>query len=289
MTGLALWRRYPGGVAGAAICLALTLAGLAVPLIAPQAVGSQVGPVFAPPGAGSLMGLDDGGRDVLVQTAQATLVSLRIGVAAALVSVAIGTLVGVTAGLAGGWMDRLLMGLADYVLALPFVPFALVLAATWGTGAGSVVVLIGVLFWGLTARVLRARTLTLRQAGFVERARAMGAPSWMILTDHILPHLAALITACAALATADAIFIEATVAFLGLGDPDSLSLGRMIGNAYRGAALSAGAWWAVAVPGAAIALVVLGAALIARALETAASGSAVRTQIGRPFRVGPPA
>jgi peptide/nickel transport system permease protein len=128
---------------------------------------------------------------------------------------------------------------------------------------------IGLLLWTSTARVIRAQVKSVRERVYVQRARSIGAGHVRIIFRHVLPQIAPLLIANTVLTIAVAIFDETALAFLGLGDPSRISLGKVIENAFQRTAVSSGAWWAIVPPGALVALLILSCSLIGQALEDA--------------------
>ena len=170
---------------------------------------------------------------------------------------AIGGAVGVVAGYFGGKTDTVLMRITDYFLVIPDVPLMIVVAAIWGPSLFHIIIVIGILLWTGTARVLRAQVKSVRERVYVKRARALGAGHTRIIFRHVLPQVAPLLIANTVLTVAVAIFDETALSFLGLGDPSRISLGKVIENAFQRAAISSGAWWAIVPPGALVAMIIL--------------------------------
>ncbi len=218
-------------------------------------------PVHAPflaPGAEHLLGTDNAGRDLLALLALASVTSISIGVSAAVGATLIGALVGCAAGYWRSWADDLLMRLTDVFLLIPTLPLVVVLAAFMGPGVVHVTLVITLTAWPATARVVRARVLSLREAPFVINARSMGAGDAHLIGHHILPNCAELLQAKASLAVAAAMLAEAGIGFLGLGDPLHPSWGSMIHDAFAAGALVNGYWWWVIPPMGLISLCVAG-------------------------------
>jgi peptide/nickel transport system permease protein len=190
-----------------------------------------------------------------------------VGLTAALAVVAIGTLLGLLSGYLGGWTDRVITWLADIVLGLPFLPFMLVLAALTHPGTGVVIGSVAALLWPNTARVIRAQVLSLRERAWVEAARVTGCSTARIMFVHVLPQVLPLAALYGSVAIGWAILAEASASFLGFGDPDTISWGVMLQDAYANQALSRGAWNWFAPPGAAIMAMVLAGFLISRGSE----------------------
>ena len=183
----------------------------------------------------------------------------------------IGGGIGIVAGYLGGRIDGILMRITDYFIVVPALPLMIVVAAVWGPNLTHVILIVGLLLWAPTARIIRAHVLSIRERGFIQRAQAMGASNWRILFRHVLPHTQALLVANTVLTIAVAIFFESALAFLGLESANTISWGTMIANSFQRAAISNGAWWAIVPPGACIALVVVGCNLLGTAIEDAAN------------------
>jgi peptide/nickel transport system permease protein len=262
-------RHRPAAVIGATILVLVALGAVLAPWIAPYGLHTQVGPVFGHPSWSHPLGLDDGGIDMVTLLMWGARVSLVVGFAATFVSMAIGGTVGVIAGYFGGATDTILMRITDYFLVVPDVPLMIVVAAIWGPSLFHIIIVIGILLWTSTARVIRAQVKSVRERVYVKRARALGAGHTRIVVRHVLPQVAPLLIANTVLTVAVAIFDETALSFLGLGDPSRTSLGKVIENAFERAAISSGAWWAIVPPGALVALIILGCSLTGGALEDA--------------------
>jgi peptide/nickel transport system permease protein len=239
-----------------------------------------LGPAIAPddPRASSLavlegmsldhpLGTTENGSDVLSQLLVGARVSIVVGFAAALISSALGTAVGLAGGWFGGWTDRLLDALENWFLVLPTLPLMIVLTRLLSPSLIVLILVIGLTSWAGTGRIVRAQVLTLRERAFVERARALGAGDAHILRTHILPNTMPLVFANTVLIIAVAILSEASLAFLGLGDPNSISWGTMLEHAFDSGAPSAGAWWYVVPPGLCLTILVLAVALLGYLFE----------------------
>jgi len=262
-------RRNPAAVIGASVLFVITFCAVLAPVIAPYGLHTQVGPVFGRPTWKHPVGLDDGGIDMVTLLMWGARISLVVGFAATFVSMAIGGTVGVLAGYFGGKVDTILMRITDYFLVIPDVPLMIVVAAIWGPSLFHIVIVIGILLWTGTARVIRAQVKSVRERVYVKRARALGAGHIRIVVRHVLPQVAPLLIANTVLTIAVAIFDETALSFLGLGDPSRTSLGKVIENAFERAAISSGAWWAIVPPGALVALIILGCSLVGGSMEDA--------------------
>jgi peptide/nickel transport system permease protein len=256
-----LFAKSKMGMAGLAILTVFVVLALLADVLAPEArlsVADAPGVPLQPPSSRFWLGTDELGRSVLDLVIQGSQISLLVGFLATAISMFIGALVGVTAGFFGGWIGNLLMRFTDWFLVIPFLPLAIVLAAILGRGLFVIAFVIGITTWPGTARVVRAQVLTLKERPYVERARALGASNRQIIARHILPNVFPLIFANTILVVAVAILTEATLSFLGLGDPFSVSWGSILESAFAEGAISLGAWWYLVPPGLCIVLVVLG-------------------------------
>ena len=262
--------RMPSGLFGVVVMLGFVVMALTAPLyIHPDdlSVTQATGPLLAPPQHGYPLGTDPAGRSVLLLVIWGSRTSLAIGVMATLLTMVLGATIGLVAGHYQGRTGRLLMHVTDWFIALPSLPLAIALAAVIGQGATSITIAIVVTSWTATARLVRAQTLAVEARPFVERARALGATDNQLIMRQILPNVMPLILVSSTLTVAGAILAEATLTFLGLGDPTSVSWGSMLNNAFMQGAVTAGAWWYLIPPGVAILVIVLGFTLVGRAVE----------------------
>jgi peptide/nickel transport system permease protein len=262
-------RQRKAATFGAALLAVFVLVAIGAPLLEPYGLSTQVGPAFGHPSSAHLLGLDDGGIDMLSLVIGGARVSMLVAVLATLLATVIGAGVGVTAGYFGGRTDWALMRVTDYFIVVPVLPLMIVIAAIWGPSLSHAILLIGLLSWTPTARVMRSQVLTTRERAYVKRARAMGAGHSRVIWYHVMPQVRGLLVANAVLTMAAAIFFEAALAFLGLESVTTVSWGVEIANAFNRAALSSGAWWAIVPPGLCIALVILACSLISISLEDA--------------------
>lgn len=268
----------PGGVLG----VVLLGTALAVALLGPLVVGDRpfasVGTPLQAPSRAHLLGTDDLGRDVLTMIVHGLRTSLVIAGGVVSVAGVIAVGVGALAGSRPGWVDDALMRTTELVQVVPRFFLAIVVVALFGADVTNVIVLLGLTSWTWTARVVRAETLSLRQRAFVEAARSFGAGHAYILRRHVavnvLPTALVMLSVCAS----GAVLIEAGLGFVGLGDPDVVSLGSLASNAQR---FLRSAWWLTAFPGAALLVVILGINLVGDAI-----GDAGRARLG-PVGLGP--
>jgi peptide/nickel transport system permease protein len=219
-----------------------------------------------PPSASFWFGTTSHGRDVFSQTLSGARVAVVVGFLSAVATVFIGTNVGLIAGYYGGWVDSALMRLIDITYGIPFLPFAIILVSLLGPSIWNIILVITLLFWRTTARVIRAQVLSLKERPFVWSARAAGAGRLYILYRHILPNVLPLVLLYTALSVGGSVLTEAGLSFLGFGDPNYPSWGTMLNQAFRaGAARSA--WWWILPPGISLSLFVVSTYLVGRAYE----------------------
>lgn len=256
---------------GMGMLLVAVLVALFAPWLAPynpeEAVRVTIDNIYAPPSSQHLLGTDDAAKDVLSNLIYGSRVSLIVGFFASFISLFIGGLVGIVAGFYGGRVENVLMRLTDILLVIPDLPLMIVLIAFLGRSLGVLILVIGVLGWTGTARVVRSQTLSVKERKFVQRARAIGAGNGYIIRRHIFPLVFPLMVVNAVLVISAAILNESTLSFLGLGDPTRLSWGQMLNFAFSRGGMSAKAWWSLVPPGLAIIWVVLGLTLLGNGLE----------------------
>jgi peptide/nickel transport system permease protein len=268
-TGRQLWQARMGraGIVTATVVIAIAVIGPLVAPFDPGAVATSRAGILQPPSAAHWLGTDELGRDVLRQVIAGTSVSLEIGLAAAFFTVLIGTIVGVLAGWFTGLVDAVLMRITDFFLVLPSLPLMIALGAIVGQSLPMIVLVIAVTSWPSTARIVRSQALALREREVVARARTVGLSSLAILWKLILPGVLALVIANAVLVIAGSILAEATLSFLGLGDPTRSSWGQILHDAFVSGSVGNGYWWYFLPPGIGIVVVVLAFSLIGQSLE----------------------
>ena len=270
--GRQFWSSTPGRI-GVAILLVFVVIAVAAPLIADRAgldtATSRANgvPQWASPSEYGPLGTDYLRRSVWAQFVWGSRISLVVGLAATVVTIALGSVVGVLSGFVGGYVDSILMRVTEWFLVIPFLPLAIVLASVLGRSVWNIIFVIGVTSWPSTARLVRAQVLTVKQRLFVDRARSLGASGGHVVFRHILPNVSGLILANATLAVPISILTETTLSFLGLGDPRRPSWGKTLVEAFDNSALTRNAWWYFVPPGVGILFVVLAFTLIGQTLE----------------------
>jgi len=264
------FRRRPMGIVGALMLLSVVFVAIFAPWLAPydpdEKIDVEPGDLLAPPDAEHLLGRDDAGKDVLSQLMYGARVSLTVGFVASFMAMFIGTTVGLVAGYYGGRLGNALMRLVDFLLVIPDLPLMLVIISMWGRGLWKIILVIGLLGWTYTARLVRSQVLSIKERQFVLRARAIGAGSLRIIARHVFPQVLPIILAQAVLSISGAIIAESSLSFLGLGDPTLVSWGMMLNFAFE-RAISRMAWWFLLPPGFAIVWVSVGLIMMGSTLE----------------------
>src|SRR5688500_4984169 len=253
------------------LLIAIGVLSIFAPALAPYDPSTfmyiETSDIYNAPSAQHWFGTDDAGKDVLSSFIYGARVSLIVGFFAAFISIVIGGVIGIVAGFYGGRVENFLMRFTDTMLVIPDLPLIVVIVALTKPRSLNIIFVIGLLGWTTAARIVRSQTLAVKSRKFVLRARAIGAGNWHIILNHILPLVMPLLVVNAILVISLAILNESTLSFLGLGDPTAISWGQMLNFAFGRGAMSAGAWWALFVPGFGIVWVVLALTLLGHGLE----------------------
>lgn len=257
-------RRPVGGIAGGWLALVIAAAILA-PVLSPYAYDVQSLPeAYQPASAKHWLGTDEFGRDLLTRLIHGARTSLSVSATAIAISVACGMVLGAAAAWFGGWLDRLVTVVVDLTWSFPEILIALILVAIIGPGTTGTMIAIAVAYLAQFTRLTRAQIMTLKGETFVEAARSLGASDGHILLRHLVPNALAPVLVSAMLATGDAIILEATLGFFGLGaQPPVPSWGGMMS---AGSALVFKAPWIIIFPGLAVAVTVVAINLYGDAL-----------------------
>lgn len=258
------------GMLGLIILGGIVLMAIFAPQLAPYDPTKLTGKPFEPPSAAHWLGTNDIGQDIFSELIYGTRVSLVIGVLAAAIAMFIGTSVGLLAGYYRGPLGAGLMRVVDVVLVIPFLPLMVLLAAYLGQSIWILIAVIGLLIWARPARVIRSQVLSLNERDYVLASRVVGAKDNRILVRAILPGVVSLALAQFVLAASGTILLEASLSFLGLGDPTQKSWGTILYYAQARNAFLTGAWmWWVVPTGLMITLTVVAFALVGFAMEEA--------------------
>lgn len=259
----------PSGVVGLLLTSAFVSVGVLAPMLTPRDPFAPTGPSLSPPTATFPMGTDALGRDLLSGVVAGTRTSLLVVAGVGILVMVVGVIVGTIAGYRAGRVDDALMRLTELFQVLPRFFLAIVVIALFGPGTDRLILVLGVTSWPVLARVVRAEVLSLRQREFVEAAMAAGATDVRIVVREILPNALPAATVYLGLLLAQVLLIEASLGFLGLGDPNAISWGYLAGQAQRFLRV---AWWLSVFPGAAIVAAVLGMNLLGDALTDVFGG-----------------
>lgn len=273
-------RMTPGARAALALLVALALLAIVVPPLAavdPLAIDAVVGARLVAPmardagGALHLLGTDRFGRDVLVRMLLAARISLAVGIVGSLLATVVGVAVGAVSGWWPGAIDRLAMGVADALLAVPRLILLLLCATLWQPGIATVIIVLALTGWMSVARLVRAEVQLVATRPFVEGARAAGVSEWRTLWRHVLPNALGPAIVALTLGVGNAMLLESGLAFLGLGvQPPTPSWGNMIAG---GRDLIVTAPWVALAPGLALVATVLACTVLGDAWRDALAGA----------------
>jgi len=260
--------RSRSGVLGVAILVVVVAVAALAPVLFPGSPFRRVDRPFSPPFGRQLLGTDVLGRDVAAGIAHGARTSLTIGLLATSAAVLVGTAIGGLAGYYGGRIDNLLMRTTEFFQTIPTFLFSILLVAILAPSVWSIVFAIAVVNWPTVARLVRGEFLAIRGREFVQACICLGMTDGRVIFRHILPNCLSPIIVTGSLIVATAILIESALSFLGLGDPNVMSWGFMIG---AGRTFLRSAWWLCTIPGVAILLTVLAINLVGEGLNDALS------------------
>ena len=257
-----LYRRSRLGVIGLIIVLSFVIVAVAAPWIAPFEPFYFAGDPLMKPSSTFPFGTDQVGRDIFSRVIYGTRVSLLIGLIASAMTIGLGSAIGLVSGYLGGWVDNGLMRITDLFIILPALPLMLIMASILGKGIMNIIIVITVVGWTSTARMVRSQTMSLKERPFIEASRAIGSTDLHTIARHIVPNVFPLVFANGMIAIVDAILSEAGLSFLGFGDPSSPSWGMVLHYADAAGSTVNGYWWYIVPPGICIMLLVMGFAFI---------------------------
>jgi peptide/nickel transport system permease protein len=266
--------RNKGAVVGLAVLVLVGGVAATAGVFFPYSPWDMRGAPFMSPGDPDfLLGSDSLGRDIAAGIAYGSRVSLLIGAVSTVVAVFLGVTLGAVAGYAGGFVDDAIMRFTEFFQTVPSFLLAVVLVAIFSPSIGSIVAAIAIVSWPPVARVIRDEFLSLRSREFVHAAEVLGRSRTAIVFREILPNALSPIIVLASLMVASAILLESGLSFLGLGDPNLMSWGFMIG---AGRSVIRIAWWMSVFPGLAIFLTVLALNLVGEGLSDTLNPRLVR-------------
>jgi peptide/nickel transport system permease protein len=263
------WQRFLGNprvILGLGWVGLVVIVSLLADVLAARDPFAIVGTPFLKPSGSFWLGTDSLGRDIFSGLLHGARTTLLIAIISTLVAVTFGTLVGAVAGYYGGWVDDILMRTTEFFQTIPSFLFAIVLIAILSPSAVNMVVAIAVVSWPPIARVVRAEVLSVKSREFVQAAVVAGQRDSAILLTQVLPNTMSPLIVTGSLLIATAILFESALSFLGLGAPNQMSWGFMIG---AGRSFLRDAWWLVTIPGVAILLTVLSINLVGEGLNDA--------------------
>lgn len=253
-------------IVGALILLILLIIGLMAPFIKPGNPLYSIGPPMQKPFGDYLFGTDEMGRDVTAMIVWGSRVSMQFAFGAAGLSLLIGVLLGALSGYIGGLFDDILSRLFEIFYVIPVTFLIILMVAIFGSSVPLMIIVVGITIWPTNARIMRAQVLTLKNRTYVDAAEIAGSGKLKILFKHIVPNGIGPVLTNSTLQLAQAVLIEASLSFLGLGDPSAASWGKIL---QSGQSHISSAPWLVIIPGIVIALLLLSFNFIGNAMERA--------------------
>jgi peptide/nickel transport system permease protein len=263
------WARYQQNLlamVGLGLVVLTIVMALVAPLVAPGGPFKITGGRLLQPSVEHWLGTDHLGRDILAGVLYGARTSLMVGLLSVLMSLVIGIAIGAVSGYYGGRLDDLLMRFTEVFQVMPRFFLALFVVAIFGANIWGIIFVIGILNWAEIARLLRGEFLTYKERPFVVAAQAFGAKDFQIIAGEILPNAMSPVIVAGSLQVASAVLLEAALSFLGVGDPNAISLGTMLNNAQQ---FLRYAWWTATFPGLVLCAMSLGIALVSDGLNDA--------------------
>lgn len=265
---LRTFARNRGAVIGLCILIAVVAVAVLAPLLYPGSPWRMVHRPFLAPFVldRAPLGSDTVGRDILAGLVHGSRVSLLIGLVSTLVALLVGVPLGAISGYFGGWVDAALMRVTEFFQTIPSFALAIVIVSILQPSVGSIVLAIAIVSWPPVARLVRGEVLSVRTRDYVQAAIVTGQPVHKVILTEVLPNVVSPVIVLASLMTATAILLESSLSFLGLGDPNVMSWGYMVGS---GRSRVLDQWWISFIPGTAIFITVLALNLIGEGLNDA--------------------
>ena len=265
---LRTFARNRGAVIGLCILVAVVAVAILAPLLYPGSPWRMVHRPFLAPFVldRAPLGSDTVGRDILAGLVHGSRVSLLIGLVSTLVALLVGVPLGAISGYFGGWVDAALMRVTEFFQTIPSFALAIVIVSILQPSVGSIVLAIAIVSWPPVARLVRGEVLSVRTRDYVQAAIVTGQPVHKVILTEVLPNVVSPVIVLASLMTATAILLESSLSFLGLGDPNVMSWGYMVGS---GRSRVLDQWWISFIPGTAIFVTVLALNLIGEGLNDA--------------------
>ncbi len=260
--GIEFWKKFKKrkiGFVGLGIIIFFSLLAILAPILPiPSPFSTNYSLKDLPPSLEYPFGTNDVGESVLSLSIWGTQVSLIVGVAAAAVVILLGLTIGIISGYMGGIVDEVLMRLTDFVLVLPSLILAIIIGALYGTSLLNIILIISFVSWPRTARIVRSMTLSIKERQFIESVKAANGSTLYIVLRHILPNVMNVVIATAVLSISGAIFTQAAMVFLGVGNVSSISWGQQIEMAFTTGEVVSGYWWTSFFPGLFLVLLIVG-------------------------------
>lgn len=265
---LRTFARNRGAVIGLCILAIVVIVAILAPLLYPGSPWRMVHRPFLAPFVmdRAPLGSDTVGRDILAGLVHGARVSLLIGLVSTLVALLVGVPLGAVSGYFGGWVDAALMRVTEFFQTIPSFALAIVIVSILQPSVASIVLAIAIVSWPPVARLVRGEVLSIRTRDYVQAAVVTGLPVRKIILGEVLPNVISPVIVLASLMTATAILLESSLSFLGLGDPNVMSWGYMVGS---GRSRVLDQWWISFIPGSAIFVTVLALNLIGEGLNDA--------------------
>ncbi|MCL4447218.1 MAG: ABC transporter permease [Thermoplasmatales archaeon] len=265
------WKEFKSnkkGMIGLIIVLFFAVIAIFAPIISPYNPNTTNPALFlSPPSRLHYFGTDTLGQDLFSRDIYGAQISLIVGISAGAVAIVIGLLAGLISGYLGGAVDEVIMRIVDFFIVIPALVFMIIIAALLGPSLINVIMVIGLLSWAPTARIIRSMVLSIREWPFVESAKANNAGKIYIMFRHIFPNVTSVLYGNAMLAISAAIFTQAALVFLGVGNVTSISWGGIIRDAYTSGALTAGDFSFILPPGIFIFVLIFGFIMMGFATE----------------------
>jgi len=264
-------KKSKSAMLGLFIIILLVVMAIIAPLISPhnpiaQDLYNNFKPGFWAGNYNNFLGTDEFGRDLLSRIIYGARISLTVGLIATTIGVLLGSIGGILAGFLGGWVDNIIMRIVDIMFSLPSILLAIVIVAVFGRGLGKTMIAVGITYIPQIVRIVRSKTITVRNAEYIEAAKAIGCPTLRTMLIHIVPNVTSIIIVYATLSIGSAMIDAAALGFLGLGaQPPTPEWGAMLAssNDY----ITGGFWWIATFPGIAILISVLGFNLLGDGLR----------------------
>lgn len=265
------WRKFRKskvGLVGLGIIIFFALLAILAPVLPiPSPHATNIFNLDHAPSMKYPFGTNEAGENVLSLCIWGSRISLTVGLVAAGIVVLVGLSIGMLSGYFGGVVDEVLMRATDFVLVLPSLVLIIVIGAIYGTSLVNVILIIAMVSWPSTARIVRSMTLSIKERQFIEAAKSANGSSLYVIFRHVLPNVVPVVIATGILSVSGAIFTQAAMVFLGVGDVTDVSWGQSIEMAFQSGEIVDGFWWTSLFPGICLVLLIVGFLFLSRPLE----------------------